>query len=299
MALTAARIIDEVTEHMRAEQEQDIDFLSHQLDEDVAYALTTVSSPDDPSPYGGYFSGQGTYLDLWRAMYQTFESYDIEIVEILPIVEQKKAFVRVQVTVVPHQDWYGLPAGRPIRWNSAAMLEFDDEGHMLAETAYGSFPAILEGYRRTREFHGASAVRMDHTGMVVDDLQAAVDFFLELGLQRDSTGASEGAWLDSIIGLDKSNIEFEFVRTPDGTARLELCKFHSPISADGPRPAAANEFGLRHLCFKINGIDALVERLENKGFNRIGEIHLYKEVFRLCYIHGPEGIIVELAERIA
>jgi hypothetical protein len=160
MTLTAARIIDEVTEHMRAEQEQDIAFLSQQLDEDVAYALSTVSSPDDPSPYGGYLSGQGTYLDLWRALYRTFRSYNIEIVEILPMVEHKKAFVRLQVTVVPNEEWYGLPAGRPIRWNSAALLQFDDEGHMLAETAYGSFPAIMEGYHRAREFH-ATEMRED------------------------------------------------------------------------------------------------------------------------------------------
>lgn len=144
-----------------------------------------------------------------------------------------------------------------------------------------------------------SVLRMDHTGIVVDDLEAAVGFFLELGLERDATGASEGEWLDRIIGLDKSNIEFEFVRTPDGHGRLELCKFHSPISAGGPRPSAANEFGLRHLCFAVDDLDAVVQRLENKGFDRIGEVQVYKEVFRLCYIHGPEGIIVEVAERIA
>jgi catechol 2,3-dioxygenase-like lactoylglutathione lyase family enzyme len=142
-------------------------------------------------------------------------------------------------------------------------------------------------------------LRMDHTGIVVSDLEAAVDFFLELGLERDATGASEGQWLDRIIGVDKSNIEFEFVRMPDGHGRLELCKFHSPPSSHQPHPSAANEFGLRHLCFAVDDLDAVVERLAKKGYSPIGESQLYRDVFRLCYIHGPEGIIVEVAERIA
>jgi catechol 2,3-dioxygenase-like lactoylglutathione lyase family enzyme len=143
-----------------------------------------------------------------------------------------------------------------------------------------------------------SVLRMDHTGVVVDDLEAAVEFFLELGLERDTTGASEGEWLDRIIGLEKSNIEFAFVRTPDGNGRLELCRFLSPTDTGGQRPQAANELGLRHLCFAVDDLDAVLERLAARGFSRIGEIHLYNKVVRLCYIHGPEGIIVEIVERI-
>ena len=161
---------------------------------------------------------------------------------------------------------------------------------------YGREPDCVG--RRAVTMQRMSVLRLDHTGVVVDDLEVAVDFFLELGLERDGTGASEGEWLDRIIGLDKSNIEFAFVRTPDGNGRLELCKFLSPIGTDGPRPSGANDFGLRHLSFAVDDLDVIVERLENKGFTRIGEIQVYRDVFRLCYIHGPEGIIVEVAERV-
>jgi predicted ester cyclase len=155
VALTYDQIKEAVTEHMRAEQEQDWEFLTDQLDDDVEYALNTVWSPEDPEPYGGHFVGTKTYLELWHAVYRNFESYDIEIEDVVIEVERRMAFVRLQVTAVPKQEWYGLPAGRPVRWRSAAICVFDEDGHMLSENAYGSFPPIMEGYRRAVEYTGA------------------------------------------------------------------------------------------------------------------------------------------------
>lgn len=153
MTLTEEQIRQAVQEHMRAEQQQDFDFLDHQLDEHVDYRLNTVWHPDDPTPYGGHFQGTETYLELWRAVYRNFASYEIEIEDMVIQAERGLAFVQLQVTAVPNQDWYGFPAGQPVRWRSAALCQFDDDGHMLAENAYGSFPPIMEGYRRTLAFH--------------------------------------------------------------------------------------------------------------------------------------------------
>lgn len=140
--------------------------------------------------------------------------------------------------------------------------------------------------------------RMDHVGIVVDDLAAAIEFFAELGLELQGEGAVEGRWADRIVGLDGVRTDLAMMGTPDGSARVELIKFHSPPSRDGAADAPANARGIRHISFVVEDIDALVAGLRARGAELVGELENYKDIYRLCYVRGPEGIIIELAERI-
>jgi catechol 2,3-dioxygenase-like lactoylglutathione lyase family enzyme len=140
--------------------------------------------------------------------------------------------------------------------------------------------------------------RMEHVGIVVDDLAAATDFFGELGLELQSEGQVEGRWVDRVVGLEGVRVEYAMVETPDGQGRLELIKFHAPSGRGGDRHAPANTPGIRHLAFAVGDIDAVVTRLRARGAELVGEVENYEDIYRLCYVRGPEGIIVELAERI-
>ena len=140
--------------------------------------------------------------------------------------------------------------------------------------------------------------RMDHVGIVVDDLAAATAFFVELGLGIQGRGNVDGDWVDRIVALEGVRVEFAMMETPDGHGRLELVKFHAPSSGDGDAHAAANVPGIRHVAFVVDDVDAVVARLQRRGAELVGEVVRYGGIFRLCYVRGPEGIIVELAERI-
>lgn len=140
--------------------------------------------------------------------------------------------------------------------------------------------------------------RMDHVGVVVDDLAAATAFFVELGLKLQGEGAVEGGWVDRVVGLEGVRAEIAMVETPHGHGRLELTKFHAPSGRRGDRHASANTPGIRHVAFAVDDIDALVAGLQARGAELVGEVQRYKDSHRLCYVRGPEGIIVELAERI-
>ena len=140
--------------------------------------------------------------------------------------------------------------------------------------------------------------RMDHVGIVVSDLAAATEFFVELGLEPQGEGSVEGRWVDRIVGLDGVRTQFAFMQTPDGHGRLELIQFHSPPGQDGNRDAPANTLGIRHVAFAVEDIDAVVAGLRAHGAELVGEVEQYEDIYRLCYVRGPEGIIVELAERI-
>ena len=139
---------------------------------------------------------------------------------------------------------------------------------------------------------------MDHVGIVVDDLAAATEFFVELGLVRQGEGAVEGSSVDRIVGLEGVRADFAMMQTPDGNGRLELVKFHSPSSPGGDGHAPANAPGIRHVTFAVEDIDDVVARLQARGAELVGELERHEDVYRLCYIRGPEGIIIELAERI-
>lgn len=140
--------------------------------------------------------------------------------------------------------------------------------------------------------------RMDHVGIVVEDLAAAKAFFVELGLKLQGEASVEGGWVDRVVGLEGVRSEIAMMETPDGHGRLELTKFHAPPSQGGDRHAPANTPGIRHVTFAVDDLDAVVARLRTHGGELVGEVERYEDIYRLCYVRGPEGIIVELAERI-
>jgi len=139
---------------------------------------------------------------------------------------------------------------------------------------------------------------MEHVGIVVDDLEAATEFFVNLGLELQSGGPVEGQWVDRIVGLDGVRLEIAILRTPDGHGRLELTKYHAPSLQRGDGNAPANTPGIRHIAFAVEDIDAVVAGLRARGAELVGELVRYEDSYRLCYVRGPEGIIVELAEQI-
>ncbi|HEY6037115.1 MAG TPA: VOC family protein [Kofleriaceae bacterium] len=141
--------------------------------------------------------------------------------------------------------------------------------------------------------------RMDHVGIVVEDLDAAIGFFTELGLEGDQRMQVDGRWVDRVVGLPGVNVEITMMRTPDGHSRLELTKFLAPpvISGD-PYPPPANTLGLRRIMFAVDDIRDTVRRLEAHGGELVGEIAQYEDMYLLCYLRGPSGIIVALAEEL-
>jgi len=139
---------------------------------------------------------------------------------------------------------------------------------------------------------------MEHVGIVVDDLAAATAFFVELGLKVQVEGPVEGGWVDRVVGLEGVRAEIVMRETPDGHGRLELTKFHAPPARGGDRHAPANTPGIRHVSFAVDDIDAAVAGLRARGAELVGEVERYEDSYRLCYVRGPEGIIVELAEQI-
>jgi len=140
--------------------------------------------------------------------------------------------------------------------------------------------------------------RMEHVGIVVDDLAAATAFFVELGLKLQGGGPVEGGWVDRVVGLEGVQVEIAMMETPDGHGRLELAKFHAPAGPGGDPDAPANTPGIRHVTFAVDDLDAVVANLRTRGAELVGEVERYKDSYRLCYVRGPEGIIVELAEKI-
>jgi catechol 2,3-dioxygenase-like lactoylglutathione lyase family enzyme len=140
--------------------------------------------------------------------------------------------------------------------------------------------------------------RMDHVGIVVDDLPDAVAFFVELGLELQGEAPVEGDWVDRIVGLEGVRAQIAMLRTPDGHGGLELTKFHAPSRQGGDRHAPANAPGIHHVTFAVEDIDAVLVKLRARGAELVGELERYEDRYRLCYVRGPEGIIVELAEQI-
>jgi catechol 2,3-dioxygenase-like lactoylglutathione lyase family enzyme len=140
--------------------------------------------------------------------------------------------------------------------------------------------------------------RMDHVGIVVDDMAAAIAFFAELGMEILGETPAEGDWVDRIVGLQGIRVDSAMLKTPDGGGRIELIKFNAPPAEEGDAGAPANTLGLRHLAFVVDDIDDTVARLRPHGGELVGTVESYREVFRLCYLRGPAGMIVELAERL-
>ena len=140
---------------------------------------------------------------------------------------------------------------------------------------------------------------MDHVGVVVEDLESAVEFFLELGLERGDGGAVQGEAVDRVVGLEGVRSNLVFLSTPDGHAQIELSQFETPRAQNQIGHPPPNAPGIRHLTFAVDEIRDLVARLNHRGYGLVGELVNYEDTYWLCYVRGPEGIIVELAEKIA
>jgi catechol 2,3-dioxygenase-like lactoylglutathione lyase family enzyme len=140
--------------------------------------------------------------------------------------------------------------------------------------------------------------RIDHVGVVVNDFSAAKEIFLELGLEVQSETEVEGEWVERIVGLNNVKAYIAMLRTPDGGANIELIKFYAPMDENGVQPSFSNTLGIRHICFAVDAIEAIVAKLKTKGVELVGEIQNYRDAYKLCYLRGPEGIILELAEKI-
>ncbi len=142
--------------------------------------------------------------------------------------------------------------------------------------------------------------RLDHVSVVVDDLAPAIDFFTALGMAIEGEGRVEGPWVDRINGIQDVRVDIVMMKTPDGHGRLELTKFRNPKLVEvSPATAPPNALGLRSVMFAVEDIDDAVARLRAKGGELIGEVVQYENQYRLCYMRGPAGIIVSLAEELA
>jgi catechol 2,3-dioxygenase-like lactoylglutathione lyase family enzyme len=140
---------------------------------------------------------------------------------------------------------------------------------------------------------------MDNVLIVVDDLEAAKAFFVELGMELEGETTVEGPSVDRLIGLQNVRATLALMRTPDGQARIELDKFHTPIAIrTGSEKAPVNELGMRRIMFAVDDLDEVVARLLARGAELVGEVVQYEDTYRLAYIRGPEGIIVGLAEQL-
>ena len=141
--------------------------------------------------------------------------------------------------------------------------------------------------------------RMDNVLIVVDDLEAAKAFFAELGMELEGEATNEGRWVDRVVGLDGVRADLAMMRTPDGHGRVELTRLHTPPAVRAePERAPANALGFRRIMFSVDDIDDVVARLRSHGGELVGEIAQYEDIYRLCFMRGPEGIIVGLAEEL-
>jgi catechol 2,3-dioxygenase-like lactoylglutathione lyase family enzyme len=141
--------------------------------------------------------------------------------------------------------------------------------------------------------------RMDNVLIVVDDLEAAIAFFSELGLELEGETTVEGEWVDRTVGLDGVRSDIAMMRTPDGHGRLELDRFHTPPAVRAePVNAPVNTLGIRRIMFAVDDIEDVLARLQAHGAELVGEVVQYEDMYRLCYVRGPEGILVALAEEL-
>ena len=143
-----------------------------------------------------------------------------------------------------------------------------------------------------------AVVRMDNVGIVVEDLDAAVGFFTELGLELEGRAPIEGAWADGVTGLPDVRVEIAMMRTPDGHGRIELSRFLAPPVAADHRNAPVNALGYLRVMFAVEDIDDTLARLGKRGAVVVGEVVQYQGTYRLCYVRGPEGILLGLAQQL-
>lgn len=139
---------------------------------------------------------------------------------------------------------------------------------------------------------------VDHIGINVKDLQAAKAFFTDIGFTVMGEATMQGELVDRVTGLTGVKDDITMLQAPDGQVNIELVQFHNPLDEAGVQPSAANTLGIRHLCFVVEGLDNMVTNLRQKGYELVGEVQTYENTYKLCYVRGPEGIIVELSEQL-
>ena len=140
--------------------------------------------------------------------------------------------------------------------------------------------------------------RMDHVGFVVEDLAAAIAFFVELGLELEGEASVGGEWVDQLVGLDGVRADLAFVRTPDGHSRVELSTFHAPVATSTAPRAPVNTPGIPRLTFAVDAVDDVLDRLRAHGAELVGEVAQYENFYRYCYVRGPEGVVIGLVEKL-
>lgn len=140
--------------------------------------------------------------------------------------------------------------------------------------------------------------RMDNVGIVVEDLDAAIDFFRELGLDLEGRAMIEGEWAGRVTGLADQQVEIAMMRTPDGHSRLELSRFLRPAVIADHRQAPVNALGYLRVMFAVDEIDETLARLQARGAQLVGDVVQYQDAYRLCYIRGPEGVLIGLAQEL-
>ncbi len=143
-----------------------------------------------------------------------------------------------------------------------------------------------------------SVKRLDNMGIVVEDLDASVEFFLELGLELEGRATIEGEWAGRITGLGDQQVEIAMMRTPDGHGRLEICRYITPPTIADHRQAPVNSLGYLRVMFAVDDIDDTLERLFRRGASLVGEVVQYENAYRLCYIRGPEGLLIGIAQEL-
>ena len=141
--------------------------------------------------------------------------------------------------------------------------------------------------------------RMDNVGIVVDDLPATIEFFRELGLELEGQGTVEGEWAGRVTGLGDQRVEIAMMRTPDGHSRLEISRFLTPPAVADHRNAPVNALGYLRVMFTVDDIDETLEKVRKRGAQLVGEVVQYKNAYRLCYIRGPEGLLIGLAQELS
>jgi catechol 2,3-dioxygenase-like lactoylglutathione lyase family enzyme len=140
--------------------------------------------------------------------------------------------------------------------------------------------------------------RMDNVGIVVDDLAPTIEFFVELGLELEGEGLIEGEWAGRVTGLRDQRVEIAMMRTPDGNSRIELSRFLAPPVVADHRNAPVNALGYLRIMFAVDDIDDVLARLQRRGAQLVGELVRYEDAYRLCYIRGPEGLLIGLAQKV-
>jgi catechol 2,3-dioxygenase-like lactoylglutathione lyase family enzyme len=143
-----------------------------------------------------------------------------------------------------------------------------------------------------------AVVRMDNVGIVVESLDTAISFFVALGLELEGRATIEGEWAGKVTGLGNQRVEIAMLRTPDGHSRLELSRFVAPPVVADHRTAPVNALGYLRVMFAVEDLDATLARLGEHGAELVGEVVRYQDVYRLCYIRGPEGLLIGLAEEL-